>query len=551
MNTTPITGTAPNGTAVPTLRTAVFAPAGTDAPPRGTDDARTAAAGTAGTGTGRQPRDRWPLRVLRTGRHRPGTSGTDTAPTSNGHTGTSPGGTGTSPAAPAVPDPREVAVQAARTEAALRGAARAAGPTGTAATRRRSGTADLPHLPMPEWVRSVGTWVGFLFGEMPLLAPMLVSGYYTFHVGTDALGLHWSFALCLVGALEGGAYKLAILYRKRLVDGIGTIAERLGLLVVVAAIGALIYWHATLNAEVKPAAPGEETGFADVVSAADWRPALVAACMAAFGVFINGRQARWNHREELRRTGRLDMQALRIGVWQWIVSPWESAWSFRHGMRYRISSPAEAVRDWNLWKAAGKPALWPPSVADIAGTAGTAPAEVPQWLLDTLFAATGTTQTAGIASNGAGRTGTRTGNAAGGTGAGTGTSGTSGTGTGSTGAGGTAAGTSDRGTGSDTDDTAGTGPAGTAISDHEIAAWRERHRERLIAVRKNLRGKTDPEADWTSMAEDEMPLSAICTAGGFGNKTYAKEIKAVLLHDRQEMDSLAAMAAPPTAAAAG
>lgn len=417
---------------------------------------------------------------------------------------------GTAPPVPAaptpVPDPvpSTALAEAARTEAALRAALRRTQNDPSTKPRRRAGTTG-SDLNLPNWMRVTGTWLSAFVGELPLISPLAVSGWYTFHVGTEALHLPWAFALLLVGALEGAAWKLINLYRMRLVAGIGTIAERLGLMFVVAAIGGLIYWHATTKAGVS----GAE--FSEVIAAADWRPASAAAAMAALGVFIKGRQARWDHREELRAAGRLDMQALRIGVWSWLVSPWESFWSFRHGMKYRISVPAEAVRDWRLWKDADKPKLWPPALPGGTGPGGT-PVQVPARLLAEL------------------------------TGSGT--------------ADGTAPPVPSRPVpdrvapsrpvpspaDSDQIGTAGTSGTGTEVERMpvwsaakiaKIEADRERHRERLVTVRNNL--GVDEGLRWDTLPADAMPLSRITKAGRFENKTYAREIKDILLYDRRPM----------------
>lgn len=512
---TPGTDSAP----VPALRAATFA-AGTAKPAAAPAERRTGTPGTGSTGTTQEDGSRWWPFGRRGPRSGTGTTHAETTgpvPTlaggtgPAGHPGTTEAGTsaGTSPA------------EAARTEAAFLAAARTAhaGTTTAKRAKARTGT-DGAELPVPPWARTLGAYGSWLLGELPLIAPMIVSGWYTFHVGTQSLNQPWPIALLLTAALEGVAFKLAKLYEKRLVAGLSTIAERLGLMGVVAAIAALIYWHAT-----------NQAGGLDNWQQADWRPASVAAAMSAIGVFVYGRSARWSRRAELMAEGRVDMQALRIGVWQWIVSPWESLWGFRHGMKNRIGNPADAVRDWRLWKEAGKPKAWPPALADVLGTDGTRRVEVPVWLLETLQAGVGTGT--GVPARTPGTKQAAGTNPPGGTG----TAGTSGTGTAG---GGTSSGT-DNG-GGDPGDPSGTGTADqdgpTAV---ELAAWRERHRERLITVRNNIRAKDGSDNGWDTMPEADLSLSRIISASGgeFSNKTIASQIQQILLNDRRQMEASA------------
>lgn len=194
-------------------------------------------------------------------------------------------------------------------------------------TPRPTPSTDL--APMPTWMRWVGVWLDRTVGALPLLAPLVVSGWYTAHVGTDALDLAWPIALALTIALEGGVWRLGRLYEDTLVAGDSTIALRLGLLAYVAAIGGLIFWHATAQAT-------------DVWHA-DWRPAAVVSCMSLAGIYIWSRRARWRRRAELRAAGRVDSQLVRFSVWSWLVAPLETAAALRYAVKHRIDRPVEAV----------------------------------------------------------------------------------------------------------------------------------------------------------------------------------------------------------------
>lgn len=364
----------------------------------------------------------------------------------------------------------------ARAQATAAGSAAAAIRSLGNGTGRTPPRSPKPGVTVPPALATLGAWIDLIVGYMPLIAPLVVSGWFTFHVFSDGLAQPWPIALILVLGLEGVAWKLARLYEKRLVAGHSTLTDRAGILVVVGAIGTLIYWHADQTAKAKVAAAAA-TGI-NLAITPDWRPAAVASGMAALGVFVWSRQARWDRRVELEKQNRIDMAALRIGIWQWIVSPWESLWGFRHGMKFRIPNPVEAVTDWRNWKQAGKPKQWPPPVpTDTADL----------WSL--LLAAQGTAGTVTPADTGtpvpvspapAGVTvGTRTG-------------------------------------------TARAATPGTEPELEQITAWREIHRERLHAVRDRMR-------DWQT--RPDVTVDDVQTALGC-KRSYAGQVRHVLLYDR-------------------
>jgi hypothetical protein len=207
-------------------------------------------------------------------------------------------------------------------------------------TRRRNAAENAEDVPV-KGARKLVVLADKTFGNVPLAAPLLVSAWYTSHVGVEALGLPWIVAIVLVLAIEGGVWKLSRLYEATLVEGDSTIALRLGIGAYLIATSALIYWHA------------RATG-------GDPRPAAVVAAMSAAGVYIFGRNARWQRRRELRAAGKVDGQALKLSIWRWVLCPVETPMVFRHGVRFSIASPVDAVLDYRLYRAAGRPQVWPP-----------------------------------------------------------------------------------------------------------------------------------------------------------------------------------------------
>lgn len=181
-----------------------------------------------------------------------------------------------------------------------------------------------PDAPVPGWMAWVGSWLDRTVGAVPLLAPLVVSGWYTVHVGMQALALPLAVAIALTAALEGGIWKLARLYERTLVAGYSTLALRFGLIAYVAATGGLIYWHAH-------------------VTGGDWKPSLVVAGMSAAGFYIWGRQARWARRKELEAAGRVDKQLVRFSAWSWLLHPVETFRALRFAVRHRIDQPIPAM----------------------------------------------------------------------------------------------------------------------------------------------------------------------------------------------------------------
>ncbi|MFF0822438.1 hypothetical protein ACFYUR_18910 [Micromonospora haikouensis] len=236
---------------------------------------------------------------------------------------------------------------------------------------------DADIAPIPNRLTWAGIWADRTFGAMPLIAPLLVSGYYTMKVFTgDPISAHVLIAFLAACALEGGVWKLARLYEVTLVAGDSTMGLRFGIGIYLALISGLIYWHALHEAKAQGRTELGE----------DALPAIGVAVMSALGVYIWARRARWVRRRELHAAGRVDTQAPKFAALAWLLCPIETPLALRHAVKYRIQSPTVAVEDRRLFVAAGRPAIWPPTdrnataptdrptVADHKPTDRTAPA---------------------------------------------------------------------------------------------------------------------------------------------------------------------------------
>lgn len=244
--------------------------------------------------------------------------------------------------------------EADRRTAATRSALRA-----RTTNRTTSGSGAREEIaPIPRRMVWVGIWLARTFGALPLVAPLIVSGWFTMNVfRADPIFAPDPIALLITLALEGGVFKLVKVYGDTLLEGDSTIGLRLGIGVYLAVISGLIYWHAWhlagLAAEQHglPAAAGH-LGWG-------WLPAAGTALFSALGVFICGKDARFQHRVALRAADRVDRQAPKFSAWSWVLCPWETPWAFRHAVKFRLERPSAAVDDYRLWKEAGKPTIWP------------------------------------------------------------------------------------------------------------------------------------------------------------------------------------------------
>jgi hypothetical protein len=234
-------------------------------------------------------------------------------------------------------------------------AARAAALSRAASGNERGTTRDENLAPVPRPMRWFGVWADRTVGALPLLAPLILSGYFTTHVfhGTgQPINIPIGFALIAAAALEGGVWKLVALLSKTMLEGDSTIGLRVSLSIYLGVISGLIYWHADWVAR----AAGAENGAAHDWA---WVPAAGAALFSLLGVRIWMHSARYQYRVALRDAGRVDKQAPKFAFLAWILTPMETPKALRHAVRYRIESPIEAVEDRRLWVVSGKPKVWP------------------------------------------------------------------------------------------------------------------------------------------------------------------------------------------------
>lgn len=208
--------------------------------------------------------------------------------------------------------------------------------------------------PIPHWMQWLGAWFDRTLGALPLIAPLLVSGYFSVNVITSKpLNAPLAVALLFTLALEGGVWKLAKLLERTLLEGDSTISLRFGIGGYLLLISGMIFGHAAF------AAYNENGGMEGMkLGWGDWLPAAATAVMSVMGVYIWSRQARFQHRVELRERGLIDVQAPKFSVLSWVFCPIETPLAFRHAIKYRISSPTVAVADRRCWVEAHKPSVW-------------------------------------------------------------------------------------------------------------------------------------------------------------------------------------------------
>lgn len=230
------------------------------------------------------------------------------------------------------------------------------------ASQRRSAGRSSAHTvrtaeeiaPVPEWMRRTGVWLDRTLGAVPLIAPLGLSAWFTAHVFIDApISLPVWVALIATGALEGGAWKLSRIYEKTLLEGDSTISLRVGLGLYLGIISGLIYWHAWYQA-------GQT-----VYMGWNWIPAAACAVLSWLGIYIWGRSARYQHRVQLRRDGRIDRQAPKFAILSWLLTPLRTWHALRHAVIFRIDSPTTAVEDLRDYRAAGRPKVWPSVYAEL------------------------------------------------------------------------------------------------------------------------------------------------------------------------------------------
>jgi hypothetical protein len=260
---------------------------------------------------------------------------------------------------------------AERVAAAGRSAARSRRGTRAAATTELT---DEQVAPIPAWMRWLGIWTGRVFGSWPLIAPLVVSGWYSAHVFMDApLSTPVALAIMVTLALEGGLYKLVVLREKTLLEGDSTIGLTVWIGVWITLIGSLIFAHAVI------VALGDQAVSVDSITTVDlgwsWIPAAGTAAFSILGVAIYGRDARYRHRVALRAKGKVDKQGPKFALLSWLVCPIETPRAFRHAVKYRLDRPQDALDDYRDYRAAGRPSVWP-LTSDVTAAAALAPADL-------------------------------------------------------------------------------------------------------------------------------------------------------------------------------
>ena len=234
-------------------------------------------------------------------------------------------------------------------------AARAAAASRKAAENTSGTERDDLLAPVPRKMRWLAVWLDRTIGALPLLAPLILSGYFTTHVfygEGQPINIPLGVAILAAGALEGGVWKLVALLSKTMLEGDSTVGLRASLAIYLSVISGLIYWHADWVARSQGADSGALDGWG-------WVPAAGAAIFSLLGVRIWMHSARFQYRVALREAGRVDKQAPKFAFLAWILTPVETPKALRHAVRYRIESPIEAVEDRRLWVAADKPRVWP------------------------------------------------------------------------------------------------------------------------------------------------------------------------------------------------
>lgn len=225
--------------------------------------------------------------------------------------------------------------------------------------------------PIPLGLRKCGIWVDRSVGGAQMLAPFVVSGFFTIQTGMDEpLGMDLGIAVAFTFGLEGSLWYINRLREKFRLEGDSTFSLAAASAFIICLIAGLIgghaIWKATGSVPLNVAVPGmgSQVPLSDVV------PALAVALMSAIGTFVWSKRDTFRHRAKLRAQGRIDAAAPKFAVASWIFCPWETVWSLRHAVKYRLSSPLVAVEDWRLWKMSEKPKVWPEPVSP-TGTAAT------------------------------------------------------------------------------------------------------------------------------------------------------------------------------------
>lgn len=161
-------------------------------------------------------------------------------------------------------------------------------------------------------------------GVIPLLAPLLVAGYYQADLARTALQWEYPWVVLFPLSIEAGAAWAAGNYHRKLVAGDSTIGARMGMLAYAGSSGALLFWHA--RDTHRPLAT-----------------ALAVSGMTLAAMWIWTQRAKHAKRDVLRARGLVDKQVPRFSAPRWILCPVETARTFRWAVRHSVDDPAEAL----------------------------------------------------------------------------------------------------------------------------------------------------------------------------------------------------------------
>jgi hypothetical protein len=164
-------------------------------------------------------------------------------------------------------------------------------------------------------------------GLLPPLAALGLAGWLQTEIAHAVLGLPWVFAWVPAAAIEGAAAYCAVLYHRHLLAGDSAWSLRLAMLIYAGVSAGLLYWRSTQTG--KP-----------------WEVAAAVGGLALSALYLWGRRARWMHRQELRRAGRLDKQAVRFSVLRWLMCPVETPGAFRFAVKHSIEDPTAALEQY-------------------------------------------------------------------------------------------------------------------------------------------------------------------------------------------------------------
>lgn len=235
-----------------------------------------------------------------------------------------------------------------------------------AVSKRKRGTVnaeletDAELAPIPRGMRKFGVWSDRMVASVVLLAPLVVSGYYTVRTGMDApLNMDQGVALAFTGGLEGSVWYLLQLRERFRLEGYSTFSLTGAIVAIIGLIASMLgghaIWQALGSSPISVPLPFTEAS----VPLSDVVPALAISLMSAIGSFVASKRATFKHRERLRAQGRIDAASPRFSTASWFWCPWETFWSLRHAIKFRLTSPVVAVEDWRLWKMSHKPDVWP------------------------------------------------------------------------------------------------------------------------------------------------------------------------------------------------